>query len=95
MKNSWWSEVVDGGWAHEVGRNTEKIVNFLNAEIPKREYPEGLFGNGQSAKNIVDEIEALLNQKINRDLDLSNWHHKKDSPASIDDHLKNEKRRFL
>ena len=34
MKNSWWSEVVDGGWAHEVGRNTENIVNFLNAEIP-------------------------------------------------------------
>ncbi|MBT5400313.1 UDP-N-acetylglucosamine 2-epimerase (non-hydrolyzing) [bacterium] len=70
MENSWWSEVVESGWAIEVGTNSNKITNALNNFIPKNDYPEGLFGNGESSKKIA---KALFDFVCKSDKDGA-WH---------------------
>jgi len=56
MENSWWSEVVESGWAVEVGIDKKMIINSLNYFEPENDYPEGLFGDGDSSKIIIKEI---------------------------------------
>ncbi len=70
MENSWWSEVVESGWALEVGTDNDKITNALNSFIPKNDYPEGLFGNGDSSKKIAKALFDFI-CKPNKD---GAWH---------------------
>jgi len=60
MENSWWTEIVESGWAVTVGVDGQKIIDALATLIPPNIYPEGLFGDGKSSKHIVDEIKMFL-----------------------------------
>lgn len=60
MSNSWWAEVVESGWALETGADYEMLAEVLEAFTPPTKAPEGLFGDGNSAKRIVKEITVLL-----------------------------------
>jgi UDP-N-acetylglucosamine 2-epimerase len=63
MSNSWWTEVVESGWALEVGTDTDRIVGALNGFSPSNELPQGLFGDGVSATKIVREIVSDLDNR--------------------------------
>lgn len=60
MDNSWWTELVESGWAVPLGRNYEKIVEAINNIESPGFFPEGLFGDGNAAERIVNEIVAYL-----------------------------------
>ena len=71
MESSWWVEIVDAGWALEVGSDTAALLEALTAFTPPNEAPEGLFGDGRSAERIVREIDTFLGEKQDRDAE---WH---------------------
>jgi UDP-N-acetylglucosamine 2-epimerase len=60
MENCWWPEVVEAGWAVESGTSRERILEALERFPAPVEYPEGLFGDGDAATRVVDEVGALV-----------------------------------
>ncbi len=60
MSNSWWTDIVEAGWAIETGTNYEMLADALEVFTPPTKVPEGLFGDGNSAKKIIDEIALVL-----------------------------------
>jgi UDP-N-acetylglucosamine 2-epimerase (non-hydrolysing) len=60
MKNSWWTEIVEAGWAVETGDNLDLLSEALNSFVPENEAPEGLFGDGQSAERIVQNVASWV-----------------------------------
>lgn len=63
MNNSWWTEVVESGWALEVGTDADRIVETLNTFSPQNEHPSGLFGDGDSATRIIREVLSDLDNR--------------------------------
>lgn len=70
MENSWWTAIVDAGWIREVGDDRDLLARELDGMEEPLSYPEGLFGDGQSAQNIVRETAALLSQPFS----AISWH---------------------
>jgi UDP-GlcNAc3NAcA epimerase len=62
MDNSWWTEVVESGWAREVGTDSDQLLSALNSFSPKNDIPRGLFGDGRSGTKIVQEILGYIDQ---------------------------------
>ena len=60
MKNSWWTEIVEAGWALETGDNLDSLAEALNDFVPENEAPEGLFGDGRSAERIVQNVASWV-----------------------------------
>jgi UDP-N-acetylglucosamine 2-epimerase len=71
MDSSWWVEIVEAGWAVEVGSDTDALLAALTSFAPPNESPEGLFGDGRSAERIVREIDTFLAERRGRD---AAWH---------------------
>jgi UDP-N-acetylglucosamine 2-epimerase len=59
MDSSWWGEVVEAGWAVEVGRDEKRITAALDEHQPANAPPEGLFGDGDAGGRIVDAAVQL------------------------------------
>jgi UDP-GlcNAc3NAcA epimerase len=70
MENSWWTEVIESGWADSTGLDFDKLLDKLNNGEKPASYPEGLFGDGKSASLIIKEIKAFLSA-FNQE---SSWH---------------------
>tara|TARA_B100000886_G_scaffold339732_1_gene306092 strand:+ start:6457 stop:8334 length:1878 start_codon:yes stop_codon:yes gene_type:complete len=77
MENSWWAEVVESGWAKEVGRDKDLILKHLDNFKPQNNLPQNIFGNGRSAIKIVDEIQKIASIEF-KNLDNFTWHNKLD-----------------
>lgn len=60
MSGSWWTDIVESGWAVETGDNYKALADALESFEPSAKAPEGLFGDGNSAKRIVEEAAILL-----------------------------------
>jgi len=73
MFNSWWTEIVESGWCIEVGRDFEVIKMALNRSEPSEKFVENIFGDGNSKKLIVDELN-LISLKESKNLDSFPWH---------------------
>ncbi|MGI8497817.1 MAG: non-hydrolyzing UDP-N-acetylglucosamine 2-epimerase [Gemmatimonadaceae bacterium] len=71
MQNSWWTEIVEAGWAVETGDDAEAILHALESFTPPNEAPDGLFGDGQSGERIVQEVDRFLATAAGRD---GAWH---------------------
>lgn len=63
MENSWWTEIVESGWAMETGLNSDKIQWALHHFKASTPWPENLFGDGRSAKKIIQEINNFIDLK--------------------------------
>ena len=60
MRNNAWVEIVESGFALEVGEDREALSRALNShEIPTPEVPQ-LFGDGEAARQIVDAVGEYL-----------------------------------
>lgn len=71
MKNSWWTDLVEAGCVLETGSNFKKLADAIeNFKLPKNK-PKGLFGDGNSAKKIVDEIAFMIKENKQE----GKWHH--------------------
>ncbi|MDP3766300.1 MAG: UDP-N-acetylglucosamine 2-epimerase (non-hydrolyzing) [Nanoarchaeota archaeon] len=60
MSNSWWADIVEAGWALESGNDYKMLADALEFFTPPAKAPENLFGDGNSAKRIVEEISNTL-----------------------------------
>lgn len=60
MKNSWWTEIVEAGWAVCTGVNSDALVHHINDGIPSVHYPAGVFGDGQSSQKIWRAVIDFL-----------------------------------
>jgi UDP-GlcNAc3NAcA epimerase len=63
MTNSWWVEVVEAGWAAETGSDRRKLANALETFQAPTHAPEGIFGNGDSALQIVESVAGLIEHR--------------------------------
>ena len=70
MENSWWTEVVESGWAQVVSHDFDLLDDKLNHFDPPDNYPEDLFGDGQSAKHILNNIDAFIKNNNAK----NHWH---------------------
>ncbi len=71
MENSWWVEIVESGWAMEVGTDAEVLGDALNSFVPANPAPVGLFGDGESGQRMVEEIGKFVGQESIGD---GRWH---------------------
>ena len=71
MRNSWWKEIVETGWAYCIPAGEEELLEeMLNKDLKGKNYPEGIFGNGKSGEVLWEKI---LNFMDTRELE-GNWH---------------------
>ncbi len=70
MENSMWTEITESGWSICVGTEGEMITKSINTFTPTNEYPENLFGDGKSARHIIDEITVFIKSTKKR----VHWH---------------------
>ena len=64
MKNSWWQEVEDSGWARCFENIDDHFIDYLNSSIKPTTYPENLFGSGDISKKGWDKILNYFNKNI-------------------------------
>ena len=70
MENSWWTEVVESGWAACTATDNAALVEQINGDVVPHYYPEGLFGDADSSSKIWrNMIEFLDNRQQEGD-----WH---------------------
>ena len=50
-----WIELVETGWLHIAGVDGEKVINLINSPFNPKPHTN-IFGNGNAAELIVDEI---------------------------------------
>lgn len=72
MENSWWSEIVEAGWAIEVGENRDALTQGLDSYEPTGPPPIGLFGDGDASRWIIDAVVESVTSDAARD---GPWHH--------------------
>ena len=60
MDNSWWSEIVESGWAVDVTNDPVKVLDAVDNYEPANPVPEGLFGDGDAGAKIVAEVADFL-----------------------------------
>jgi len=58
--NTEWVETVDNGWNILVDDDRDKIFNAVETFYPKTSPDLSLFGNGGSAKRIIEKVHTLL-----------------------------------
>lgn len=71
LEVGWWSEIVEAGWATEVGADRQKLTQAIEEVDAPTEYPEALFGDGNSAERVYGEIKRYLHEGSNND---GAWH---------------------
>lgn len=63
MQATWWPEIVATGWAVQIGVTEEEILEHMNNFTPASAHQENLFGDGQSARKIVDAMQDFLGER--------------------------------
>lgn len=63
LESSWWTDLVESGWAVETGSDPERFYEAIETHTPPAECPEGLFGDGHAAERIVQELEADFSER--------------------------------
>jgi UDP-N-acetylglucosamine 2-epimerase len=56
MENSWWTDIVEAGWAVETGADCERLEEAIETYLPPEHLPPSLFGDGTSALSIAREL---------------------------------------
>lgn len=69
MVNSWWTNIVNQGWARTVGHDPDALAEALATFEAPATYPDGLFGDGNASARIVKSIEDVLSKS-----DPEAWH---------------------
>ncbi len=70
MENSWWVEIVDAGWALEVGSDANALREALDAFVPSSPAPVGLFGKGDAGRQTIEAVGDFLHEGHKEGL----WH---------------------
>ena len=68
LPNSWWVEVVEAGWAVETGSDRWKLAEALRTFHAPPYAPEGIFGNGDSAMQIIESIAGLVEHRPSEEI---------------------------
>jgi len=68
LPNSWWVEVVEAGWAVETGNDHWKLAEVLQTFRAPSYAPEGIFGNGDSALQIIESIADLVEHRPSEEI---------------------------
>ena len=63
MINSWWVELVESGWAVETGRDHVRLAEALQTLRPPLHAPGGIFGDGDSARKIIDDVADMVDRR--------------------------------
>lgn len=71
MENSWWTEIIESGWAMEVGDDLSLLSDALAGFEPPDSAPQGLFGDGSSADKIIAAVGDMLKEETS---DQGRWH---------------------
>ena len=64
MKNSWWQEIEDSGWARCFENIDGHFIDHLNSSIKPTTYPENLFGSGDISKKGWNKILNYFNENV-------------------------------
>jgi UDP-GlcNAc3NAcA epimerase len=68
LPNSWWVEVVEAGWAVETGNDHWKLAETLQTFRAPSYAPEGIFGDGDSALQIIESIADLVEHRPSEEI---------------------------
>jgi len=63
MDNSWWSEIVESGWAVDVTNNPDRVLDAVNNYEPANPIPRGMFGDGKAGVKTVKAVSEFLREK--------------------------------
>jgi len=68
--NNPWTEIVESGWAIETGSDHRKLAELLETFRPPPRAPHDLFGNGDSALQIIEAVADVVERKPSERI----WH---------------------
>lgn len=71
LENSWWVDLVEAGWATETGSDPKKLSDAIESFKIIKGAPKGIFGDGHSARKIVEEVADFINKNYSDGM----WHH--------------------
>ena len=62
MDRTWWVEVMEAGWLTLCGTDATKLAYLVDSYEPSGPAPQGLFGDGNAAAKIVNEVGEFLSR---------------------------------
>lgn len=64
MERTWWVEVMEAGWLTLCGTDAVELARLVDSFEPTHPAPQGLFGDGNAAAKIVEEVGRFLERGL-------------------------------